>query len=140
MRVEVKLVTPSLDRLVEQLVDTIAVAHETAPRAARAEVPAHDLEREDRIDRRQPRQYALELGDAIGISDAKDGPDDHLHRDRLRHRASAHSVASPPAVDLTLSDLLDQLGVVGDRVAVEGRQHQLAQADVTLSVEQKDRG
>src|SRR5437016_12137098 len=58
--------------------------------------------------RRQPRQYALQLGDAAGIGDAKDRPDDYLHRDRLRHRACAHRVAGPPAVDLAVSDLFDQ--------------------------------
>ena len=128
VRVEIRLVAPSLDLLVEHLVDTIAIAHETAPGATRAEVLAHRLEGEDGIDGRQPRQYALQLGDAARIGDAEDRSDDHLHRDRLGDGACADPVAGPPAVDLAPGDLLDQLGVVGDRVAMKRRQHQLAHA------------
>ena len=128
-----------LDLLVEHLVDPIAVADEAAPGAARAEVPSHELDAEDRVDRGQPRQQALQLGDAVGVGDPEDRSDDHLHRDRLGDRSRADRVARAPAVDLAVRDLLDQLGVVRDRLAVKRRQHQLAHAHVTLPVEQQDR-
>ena len=138
-RVAVGIVATALDLLVEHLVDAVAIADEAAPGAARTEVLSHQLDAEDRVDRGQPRQQALQLGDAVGIGDAEDRSDDHLHRDRLGDGARADRVARAPAVDLAVGDLLDQLGVVRDRLAVKRRQHQLAHAHVTLRVEQQDR-
>ena len=134
-RVAVGIVATALDLLVEHLVDAISIADEAAPGAVRTEVLSHLFESEDRIDGGKPRQEALELGDAVGICDAKDCSDDYLHRDRLGDRARPDRVARAPSVDLVVGDLLDQVRVMRDRFTVKRWQHQLAHAHVTLRVE-----
>ena len=134
-----RVAAAALDLLVEQRVDAVAIAHEAAPGAARPEVLPHALERATGLSDESRGSRRFELGHALGIGDAEDGADDHLHRDRLGDGARADRLARPPAVDLAVGDLLDQLGVVRDRLAVERRQHQLAHAHVRLAVEQQDR-
>jgi hypothetical protein len=135
-QVAIGIVAAPLDLLVEEPVDLVAQPDETAPGTAGSEVLLD--EQQERVRRRQPRQDSPELGNASGIADAEDRPDDHLHRDRLRDGAGADGVPLAPRVDLAVGDLLDQLRVVGDRLAVKRREHQLAHPHVMLAVEQQD--
>ena len=79
------------------------------------------------------------MGDPIGIGNAEDGADDHIQRDRLSDRARVNGLPWLPVVDLAVGALLDDLGIVRDRLAVKRRQHQLAHAHVALPVEQQNR-
>ena len=79
------------------------------------------------------------MGDPIGVGNAEDGADDHIQRDRLSDRARVNGLPWLPVVDLAVGALLDDLGIVRDRLAMKRRQHQLAHAHVALPVEQQDR-
>ena len=81
-------------------------------------------------------RHALE---SRGILDTEHGAQDHLERDRLHARPDRERLAGRPARDLALGDLPHQLAVALHPLAVEGRQQQLALAQMRRPVEQQHR-
>ena len=129
--------SPSLDLLVEQPIDAIPQPDEAAPWTVAPQVLLK--ERQKRAWRRKPREHALELRDSGRIGDAEDGPDDDLQRYPLRNAAHANRLTRAPRLDRAARDLLDQVRVVRDRLAVKRRQGQLAHPHVPVAVQQEDR-
>ena len=76
---------------------------------------------------------------ALLLADAEDGPQDHLERDRLHAGPQRERLTDRPPLDLAGRDLRDQVAVALHRLAVEGRQQQLALAHVVLAVERQQR-
>ena len=61
---------------------------------------------------------------------AEDDAHHHLERHRLHPRPQREGLAGGPGGDLAAGHLADRLGVVGDRLAVEGGQDDAAPAHV----------
>ena len=129
------------DLLVDQLVDAV----DAAPEGRRCAAPVRADEDERRDQQRVGGQVEeLAQGDAqlphpLSAVDAEDRLEDDLERDRLHPRPQLVGRAERPALDLAGGDLGHLLLVALHARAVEGRQQQLALADVGLLVEDEDR-
>ncbi len=81
----------------------------------------------------------LEAEQPVLVVDAEDRAHDHRQGDPLGVGAHRERLADRPALHLLAGHLDDQLAVALDPLAVEGRQQQLALADVGRVVEGEDR-
>ena len=130
------------DLAVDQLVDAVDAAAEgrDAPRPgrgrrARSGASSSGLVVRSRNSRRATRSSLHPLP----AVDAEDRLEDDLERHRLHPRPQLVGGAERPALDLAGGDLGHLLLVALHALAVEGRQQQLALADVGLLVEDEDR-
>ena len=126
-----------VDRLVDDGVGLRAAALELLPRA-----PA--LKHREHRGRTRPKledasEAVAQRVQALARLEPEHRPQDHLEREGLQTRMKSHRLVTRPARHLVLGHLLHQAREPLHLLAVEGRQHQLALAEMGALVEQDHR-
>jgi hypothetical protein len=125
----------AVDPLVEQRVEPAHAAQVRGVRPATLVAPQAHGQQQRHRDLERPADRVAQLR----VAAAEHHAQDHLERDRLHPLERLQRAAGRPARELLVGGAGHRLAPAGQRLAVEGRQHELALAHVLLAVEHEDR-
>ena len=126
---------------IEELVGARAQLGEAAEHRQLAHARSGKAQGNGRGARRKDRdQSVAESLAAVGVLDSEHGAQDHLEGDLLHARVKGELGPLRPAGDGALGRLADHLLIAAHALTVEGRQHQLAPAQMLLVFLQEQRG